>query len=170
MRQRLVLLAVAVALVAGCAPTRIQVSDLSGYEELEQRIGGKTGQVVLVGGTTLHARNIHVYADSVSWTSGWIGEGWTDERTSALTADMKAIKIRRMARGVFRGLRYGAGCGLALAIPTYLRSHDPYRGAYFLVLPVFGALIGIPFGMGSDDDVYEFVLPAGTERASGGRH
>jgi hypothetical protein len=146
------------------------VSELSGHEELEQRIGGKTGQVVLASGTTLHARNIHVYADSVSWTSGWIGEGWTDERTSALTADVKAIKIRKPARGALKGLRYGAGYGLALAVPVYLMSNDLYREGYFLFLPVLGALIGLPAGMVADEDVYEFTPPAGTGRASGGRH
>jgi hypothetical protein len=146
------------------------VSELSGLEELEQRIGGKTGRVVLTSGTILHARNIHVYADSVSWTSGWIGEGWTDERASALTADVKAIEVHKMARGALKGLRYGAGYGLALAVPVYLMSNDPYKAAYFVALPVLGALIGIPFGFVADEDVYEFIPPAGTERASGGRH
>ena len=168
MRSRLALFAVAVVLVAGCAPKRIPVSELSGLKELEQRIGGKTGRVVLMSGTILHAKNIHVYADSVSWTSGWIGEGWTDERASALRADVKAIKIRRMARGALKGLGYGAGCGLALAGPMYVMSSDPYRGGFFLVLPVLGALIGIPFGMGAGEDVYEFIPPPGTERASVG--
>ena len=174
MSPRLAILAVAVAFVAGCASTRIPVSELSGFEELNQRIGGKTGQVVLASGTVIHARNIHVYADSLSWTSrltGEMGSGrWTDERASVPTADVKAIKIHKMTRGALKGLLYGGGFGLALAIPVYLRSNDTYRSGYFVALPVLGALIGIPFGMGADEDVYEFIPPAGTERASGGRH
>jgi hypothetical protein len=151
------------------------VSELSGFEELNQRVGGKTVQVVLASGTVIHARNIHVYADSLSWTDSWTGEmasgRWTGERGSVATADVKAIKIHNMARGALKGLRYGGVFGLALAIPMYwAHAGEPYAPAIFVVIPVLGALIGIPFGMGADEDVYEFIPPAGTERVSGGRH
>ena len=174
LRPRLAVLAVAVTLVAGCATTRIPVSGRSGFEGLDQKIGGRTGQVVLESGKVIHARNIHVYADSLCWTgrfTGEMGSGlWTDERASVPTADVKAIKIRRPARGALKGMLRGGGFGLALAIPTYLRSNDSYRSGYFVFLPALGGLIGIPFGIGADEDVYEFIRPAGTERASGERH
>jgi hypothetical protein len=173
LRPRLAILAVAVTLVTGCASTRIPLSELSGLEELNERVGGKTVQVVLASGTVIHARNIHVYADSLSWTgrlTGEMGSGlWTGERVSVPTADVRAIKVHRTARGALKGLLYGGGLGLALAVPVYWRSSDYYRSGYFVALPVLGALIGIPFGMGADEDVYEFIPPAGTERASGGR-
>ena len=175
MRPRLAILAVAVTLVAGCAPTRIPVSRLSGFEGLNQRVEGKSVQVVLASGTVIYARNIHVYADSLSWTSRWTGEmasgRWTGERGSVPTADVKAIKIHRTARGALKGLLYGGGFGLALAIPMYwAHVDDPYAPLVFVPMAALGALIGIPVGMGADEDVYVFIPPAGTERASGGRH
>ncbi len=161
LRPRLAILAVAVTLVAGCATTRIPVSALSGFEELDQKIGGKTGQVVLESGKVIHARNIHVYADSLCWTSrltGEMGSGvWTAVRASVSTADVKAVKIRNPARGALRGMLRGFGFGLALAIPMYLKSNDPYRVGYFVFLPPLGGLIGIPFGIAADEDEYVFI-------------
>jgi hypothetical protein len=174
LRPRLAIVAVAVAFLVGCAPARIPVSELSGFEELNQRVGGKTVQVVLASGKVMHARNIHVSADSLSWTDLWIGETasgrWTGERASVPTADVKAIRVHKTARGALKGLLYGAGFGLALAIPTYAANRGLVASEHFGGLSALGVLIGVPFGMGGDEDVYEFISPAGTERTSGGKH
>ena len=159
MRSRFVILAVVAVFLGGCAPSRIPVSELSGFEELDQRIGGKTGQVVLASGLVVHARNIHVDADSVSWS-----DRGTGERTSVSTLDVESIKIHKKARGALKGLLYGGGSGLAFASLIYWGDPDePYASVVFVIMPVLGALIGTPAGMTADSDVYEFTQPTETE-------
>ena len=170
MSRQLAILAVVVALLAGCAPRRIPVSELRGFDELNQRASGQTVQVVLASGTVIHAKNIHVSPDSLSWTSRWTGEfasgDWTDKRGSVATVDVKAVKIHRTGRGVLKGLLYGGGVGLVLAGAT----HSPgwLAGVTFAMKATIGALVGVVAWATTDEDVYEFTPQAGIGQASGG--
>ena len=165
MRLRLAILVVLAAWLAGCAPLRIPVAELSGLDELESRIGGKTGQVTPVSGPVIPARNIHVSADSISWSHRSTGE-----RESVPTADVRSIKIHKTARGALKGLLYGGGIGLIIATPMYWADPDePYASVGFVIMPALGALIGIPAGMITDGDVYEFTGPAEAEESLGTR-
>ena len=169
MRRRLASLAVVVAMLTGCAPTRIPVSEVQGFDELNQRASGQTAQVVLASGTVIHARNIHVSPDSLSWTSHWTGElssgDWTDQRGSVPTVDVQAVKIHRTGRGVLKGLLYGGGAGLVLAGAT----HSPgwLAGVTFAMKTTLGALIGVVAWATTDEDVYEFTPQVGIRQASG---
>ena len=155
MRSRLALLAVAATMLVGCAPSRIPVSELSGHEELNQRIGGRTVQVVLASGSVVHARDIHVGVDLVSWS-----DRWTGEKASVSVAEVRSVKIHKTARGALKGLLYGGGIGLAIATPMYFATHnEPYADIVFVVMPGIGALFGILAGMITDGDVYEFGTP-----------
>ena len=170
MRRQLAALAVVVALLAGCAPKRIPVSELRGFDELNQRASGQTVQVVLASGTVIHAKNIHASPDSLSWTSHWTGDlasgDWSDKRGSVPTADVKAVKIHRTGRGVLKGLLYGGGVGLVLAGVT----HSPgwLADVEFAMKTTLGALVGVVAWATTDEDVYEFTPQAALRKASGG--
>ena len=155
-------LAVVATVLVGCAPSRIPVSELSGHEELNQRIGGKTGQVVLASGSVVQARDIRAGVDSVSWSDRWSGE-----KASVSMAEVRSVKVHKTARGALKGLLCGAGIGLAIATPMYLANRDePYADFAFVIMPGIGAVVGILAGMITDGDVYLFGTPPNSYEAS----
>jgi hypothetical protein len=161
LRGGLCALALALVLVAGCAPKRIPISSLSGLGEFNRKVGHRTVKVVLRTGEVIYARNVSARGDSLFWGSRWVGEmacgEWTGERGAMPTAEVKAVRVHDSLRGAVRGFLQGGGCGLALAVPLYVADDDEsYRGLYFLALPVAGAIIGIPSGMITYGEVYEF--------------
>ena len=164
MRLKLAVLVLAAVWLAGCAPSRIPVPELSGLDELESKIGGKTAQVTLVNGAVRPARNIHVSADSVSWSHRWTGE-----HESLPTVDVRSIKIHKTARGFLKGLLYGGGAGLVFAGVMFL-GDDADASYGIVIMPALGALIGVPAGMITDGDVYEFPESAesGADSGDGG--
>ena len=87
------------------------------------------------GPSIIHARNIHVFPDSLSYTDRWSNEmafgRWTSERASGRwigtsasvpMADVKAVKAHT-AGGVLKSLLYRKGFSLALsiAVPETIR-------------------------------------------------
>jgi len=161
-------MAVVVALLTGCAPNRIPVTEPHGFDELNRRASGQTVQVVLTSGTVVHAKSIHVSPDSLSWASRWTGDlasgDWTGRKGSVPTSDVGAVKIHRPGRGALKGLLYGGGVGLILAGVTY--SPGWLAEVAFAMKTALGALLGTAAWATTDEDVYECPPQTGTEKAT----
>jgi hypothetical protein len=156
-------LALIAVLVAGCGPRFIPVVSSTDVDEANERIQGRRVTMTLKDGTQTPCERAVVGLDTCSCVDARVGE-----TRRVPSSSIESIRIRRPGRGALKGLLYGGGATTLGATGMYWANPDePYASVAFVFMPALGVLFGVPGGMLTESDVYEFPKSSDSEESPG---
>ena len=175
MKVSVVVVAVAVVLISGCAHVPVPRT----LEAASSSVEGRSGEIRLFDGLTVLGRGIQVSPASVSWTNAETGS-----MESVPTTEVVEIRVPRRGRGLLGGL--GRGCLMGGSIGAVVGAVAGSGGGCVNELATSdkecallvglaggilggtaGGLVGAVRGLLADKDVYQirFLLQRDRERA-----
>jgi len=149
-----------------CSSTHLIKQTQSDYSELNEKLQGEESDIIVNDGKIIEGRNIRIFGDSL-----YCIESSSDTEMVYHTSAIKEIFITQNTKGALEGAGIGALCGLGALGFVFFKTPETDRDlssphvAVFFLLPVSGALWGLPIGaLIGHKETYVFeILPDSTK-------
>jgi hypothetical protein len=162
MIRRIVAASVLLVFLPGCCSTEALRIHSEELEEANSTLEGRRATITTVDGARFTADGVHVTPETVSWVAAAPGEG-----DSVPTREVASIRVTWRAKAAAWSLLFlGGAFGLLFAVVYSSDSDEPYADAGVLLLPLVGALIGVPMAAGTACRTYD-LAPLHTESSDG---